>query len=72
MNTHQDHTATCLCCSHLYSCDAEPAWSEVTPGSDMVLSCMKDHFESDRGYNISHLLTVMHDIALNCKDFLGR
>lgn len=60
----------CWLCRHFNYTQAEPDWSEVTPGSDFSMYCSKHHWSFDSYKTSQEEFGEMLSTALNCKDFV--
>ena len=59
----------CFHCKYFYFSYGEPGYSEYTPGSDPVIECDKNHWDSDDAlYAYNGLFNCMHK-AETCKDY---
>lgn len=69
--------SSCVNCKYFYFSGAEPGYSEMTPGSDMVLNCEKDHWDTQRRSKKVFWVDNQDDfrkamaMSKTCKDFEG-
>lgn len=62
----------CLGCKHFLFTTGEHGYSEMTPGTDFSMECMKNHFKPslDHGRDISNEEFARRiNMATECKDF---
>lgn len=59
----------CWECSLIYFLQAEPGYSEYTPGSDFNLSCHKGHWELDTYEDDASTMGRLLRLAARCPDF---
>ena len=62
----------CLRCEHLYYWEAQPGYSELTPGTDMGLACGLKHWEYDQFHSSVEDLAAMIETAETCTDYKSR
>lgn len=60
----------CWWCQHCYFSQAEPDWSEVTPGWNATLECTKGHWEIDFYKDDLPDLRANMQRAETCQDWL--
>ena len=70
-NKHGTHRATCYCCKHLYLDDGCLGYSDMTPGYDASIICMKNRFDVD-AIEIGNAIHTIMTKARDCPDFGGR
>jgi hypothetical protein len=65
---HNDHMATCLCCTHLMV-EYEGDYSELTPGQGFFMTCCKGHFYVSGQYDNKREYHENLLKAQGCPDF---
>jgi len=63
------HKKFCMECKHFYFSTAEPGYSEVTPGGDSYLTCLKWHWDLENYNDDTMSLRVKLGMARTCDDF---
>lgn len=59
----------CLYCKHWYFDGGEQGYSELTPGSDMGIECLKGHWRIENGSHTGPSFRQTMERGLECKDF---
>ena len=57
----------CYDCRHI-TCDYDPGWSELTPGSGLTFECAKKHWRLGRDMDRKDLKRAL-EMAPTCPDF---
>ena len=64
-----DRGRTCLLCSHFHIEPGAIHWSEVTPGSDSDIRCLKDHWAYCVEFTTDQYREAMLT-AVKCDDYV--
>lgn len=59
----------CLFCEHFYLSTGEPGYSDMTPGSDMTIRCLKGYWDVDNYEDTTETYRQKLLTAKTCKDY---
>ena len=62
----------CWECKHIFFSVAEADWSDVTPGDDFGLECLKRHWRLDTHHDNAPTMGRYLRMAEQCADFTSR
>lgn len=62
----------CGDCQFFHFDEASPGYSELTPGNEFAMMCMKNHWEFDTWSATLAQLKRVFTAALDCPDYLRR
>jgi hypothetical protein len=60
----------CWFCKHLYYSNASPDYSEMTPGNDFAMDCIKSHWKFDAFETNQIEFFHIINTAKTCEDFV--
>ena len=59
----------CFGCKHCHLTNAEPGYSELTPGGPMYFRCVRNHWDFDEHIHSKKGLSTMISKAKDCPDY---
>lgn len=65
----EEQARLCWYCQYFYYSNADPGYSEVTPGWELSMSCNKNHWTFDAYSTSQKEFADMIQTAKKCKDF---
>ena len=65
-------SVVCVLCENYYFLQAEPGYSELTPGVDCSMGCKEHHWEFEQWDDTEITLANKMLLAIDCKDFISR
>jgi len=60
----------CWFCQHFIYNEAQPGYSEYTPGEDFSIVCLKNHWDFSPSHTTQGEFGKMLSTARNCPDFV--